>query len=53
MTLYHWDLPQALEDRGGWTARETVEAFAEYAEVVAGTTRRPRPALDHARTSRG
>ena len=35
MTLYHWDLPQALEDRGGWPARETAEAFAEYAEVVA------------------
>ncbi len=35
-TLYHWDLPQALEDRGGWPARETVDAFAEYAEVVAG-----------------
>ncbi len=35
-TLYHWDLPQALEDRGGWPARETVEAFAEYVEVVAG-----------------
>jgi beta-glucosidase len=35
LTLYHWDLPQALEDRGGWTARETVEAFAEYTEVVA------------------
>ena len=34
-TLYHWDLPQALEDRGGWPARETVEAFAEYTEVVA------------------
>ncbi len=35
VTLYHWDLPQALEDRGGWPARETVDAFAEYAEVVA------------------
>ncbi len=35
LTLYHWDLPQALEDRGGWPARETVEAFAEYTEVVA------------------
>jgi len=36
VTLYHWDLPQALEDRGGWPLRETVDAFAEYVEVVAG-----------------
>ncbi|MEW2381011.1 GH1 family beta-glucosidase [Micromonospora sp. NPDC047707] len=34
VTLYHWDLPQALEDRGGWTARETAEHFATYATVV-------------------
>jgi beta-glucosidase len=34
-TLFHWDLPQALEDAGGWPARETAEAFVEYAEVVA------------------
>src|SRR5262249_27496702 len=34
-TLFHWDTPQALEDRGGWPARETAEAFVEYAEVVA------------------
>jgi beta-glucosidase len=34
MTLYHWDLPQRLEASGGWPARSTTEAFAEYAAVV-------------------
>ena len=29
-TLYHWDMPQVLDDRGGWLVRETAEAFAEY-----------------------
>jgi beta-glucosidase len=33
-TLYHWDLPQALEDRGGWTERTTAYRLAEYAAMV-------------------
>ena len=35
-TLYHWDLPQTLEDAGGWPDRSTAHAFADYASVVAG-----------------
>ncbi len=31
LTLYHWDMPQAQEERGGWTVRETVDRFTEYA----------------------
>jgi len=34
-TLFHWDLPQALEDKGGWQSRDTSEAFAHYAGYVA------------------
>jgi beta-glucosidase len=33
-TLYHWDLPQALHDRGGWESRETAARFADYAATV-------------------
>jgi beta-glucosidase len=33
-TLNHWDMPQALQDRGGWTARDTVERFTEYAAAA-------------------
>ncbi|MEU1723434.1 GH1 family beta-glucosidase [Nonomuraea sp. NPDC005692] len=34
-TLFHWDLPQALQDRGGWTDRDTAGRFADYAAIVA------------------
>ena len=35
MTLYHWELPQALQDRGGWQRRETAERFGRYAGMMA------------------
>jgi beta-glucosidase len=34
VTLYHWDLPQSLQDEGGWASRATVAAFVDYADAV-------------------
>ncbi len=34
LTLYHWDLPQALQDEGGWTNRDACHAFADYAALM-------------------
>ena len=37
LTVFHWDLPQALEDRGGWRSRDTIGAFTDLATLLAGT----------------
>ena len=35
VTAYHWDLPQVLEDKGGWSNRDTAERFADYVQILA------------------
>lgn len=35
ITLYHWDLPSALQDKGGWLNRDIIKAFARYAGIIA------------------
>jgi beta-glucosidase len=37
VTLNHWDIPQALEDEGGWAVRSTAEAFVDYANIISQT----------------
>ena len=46
VTLFHWDLPQALQDEGGWLHRDTIDHFAAYAELARPPARRPGGPLD-------
>ena len=47
-TLYHWDLPQALQNAGGWAERDTALRFAEYARIVGAELGDVVESLDHA-----
>ena len=52
-TLYHWDLPQALEDEGGWANRSVVDAFADYAAIAFAAFGDRGRDMDNHSTSRG
>ena len=53
VTLHHWDLPQALQDRGGWADRSTVDAFVDIRRSRRNRARRPGQSLDHAERTMG
>ncbi len=52
-TLYHWDLPQARQDAGGWAVRDTALRFAEYAAMMADELGDVVAGLDHAQRAVG
>ena len=53
LTLYHWDLPQALEDAGGWPNRDLAGRFADGHERCGPRARRPRDHLESLQRTRG